>query len=46
MADKKAVLTIDGIDKTVELPILTGTLRPWLYGYRILRIKNNIYRRR
>jgi citrate synthase len=26
MADKKAQLTVDGIDKTIELPVLSGTL--------------------
>ena len=26
MADKKALLTVDGIDKTIELPVLSGTL--------------------
>lgn len=26
MADKKARLTVDGIDKTIELPVLSGTL--------------------
>lgn len=26
MADKKAILKVDGIDKTIELPVLTGTL--------------------
>jgi len=26
MADKKALLTVDGIDKAIELPILSGTL--------------------
>ena len=36
MADKKAVLTIDGIDKTVELPILTGTLGPDVIDVRSL----------
>ncbi len=26
MADKKATLTVDGIDKTIELPVLSGSL--------------------
>ena len=26
MADKKALLTVDGIDQTIELPVLSGTL--------------------
>lgn len=36
MADKKAVLTIDGIEQTVELPILTGTLGPDVIDVRSL----------
>ncbi|NLW04956.1 MAG: citrate (Si)-synthase [Pseudomonadaceae bacterium] len=28
MADKKAVLTVDGLENTVELPILTGSIGP------------------
>lgn len=28
MADKKAVLTVDGLDQSVELPILSGTTGP------------------
>lgn len=36
MADKKAVLTIDGIEKTVEFPILSGTLGPDVVDVRSL----------
>ena len=28
MADRKATLTVDGLDKTIELPIYSGTLGP------------------
>ncbi|GLR64467.1 citrate synthase [Marinospirillum insulare] len=36
MADKKAVLTIDGVEQTVELPILSGTLGPDVVDVRSL----------
>jgi len=36
MADKKAVLSIDGVDKTVEFPVLSGTLGPDVIDVRSL----------
>ncbi|NLC22108.1 MAG: citrate (Si)-synthase, partial [Halomonadaceae bacterium] len=28
MADRKATLTVDGLDKPIELPVYSGTLGP------------------
>lgn len=36
MADKKAVLTIDGLEQTIELPILSGTVGPDVIDVRSL----------
>ncbi|MBE0506723.1 MAG: citrate (Si)-synthase [Marinospirillum sp.] len=36
MADKKAVLTVDGLDQGVELPILSGTVGPDVIDVRSL----------
>lgn len=36
MADKKAVLTVDGLDQTIDLPVLSGTLGPDVVDVRSL----------
>jgi citrate synthase len=39
MADKKALLTIDGIDETLELPVYEGTIGPDVVDVRGLTAK-------
>ncbi|MCE8019495.1 citrate (Si)-synthase [Halomonas sp. MCCC 1A11036] len=36
MADRKATLTVDGLDKTIELPVYSGTLGPDVVDVRSL----------